>query len=270
MFRLRDLELPKGYTDGQLANALIANVVYTYGDRRDKCGYDIAQIPAEGEPESGVTAMCDVVICARPDATMFITDYASGKLGIVALSDLEAQFVAANPELMADIATLMGYDGYVVYQLQKPATGEQSRILWFVVSRNWEHLTDSVAIKRYADGGADKNRGIFTAPGAAKALFTFMNTPGMGEFNTPNGIVLWTAAQIRVPVEYYDTDFQNVQDVARQAVLLNKDDADDKMTNVTTTLVAINALVGSLSVFGNTVKEVAEGYSRACQYIPRP
>lgn len=270
MFKIRSLGLQEEYTQAQLANALIANVVYTYGDRRDKCGYDIATIPAGGDPEPGVTAMCDVVICVRPDATMFITDYATGKLGVVPLSNDEATFVAANASLMSDIADLMGYDDYVVYTLQKPAAGEQSRILWFVVSRDWEHQTDSVVIKRYTDAAEDTDRGIFTAPGAIKALFTLMNTPGMGDFNTPNGIVLWTAAQIRVPVEYYDTDFQNVQDVARQAVLLNMAEANGKFDTTTAALAASVELIGTLSVFGNTVKDVTARYNNISQYIPRP
>lgn len=271
MFKIRDIQLGTEYTDTDLANALMDVVAYSYGDRIGDGGYDIATIPAEGAADSGVVAMGPIVLATRPDATMFITDYASGKMGVVPLSTAEATFVTNNAALMARIATLLGYADYVVYTLTHPASGEQSRLVWSVMNFDFGTSRGETAVKVYTDNAADTTyRGIYHSPDTSAALFTAINTEGLGNMTAPNGIVAWNVTQVRIPLEYYLTDTQNVQDAARKTVQYNAIHSDEQDAVMTQAFGSVAALVGSLSVFGDSVKNVTERYNSVTQYIPRP
>lgn len=268
MFKLRDIVLPNGYTTGQLANALMDTVVYTYGDRFTREGADIATVPGEGESDTGVVQTGRTAVFAKPDATMLITDYATAHMGVVPFSTAESQFVAENSDLMADIATLLGYTDYVVYQYTAVHAGSRMRFIWFEVGRDFTSSTDLTNIRKVFS--ENSSHGMWTAPGADLQMYKEIAMPDMASMLAPNAIVIWDTYRARVPFEYYITDMQNVQDAARQAVAQNAKAVQQQIEVITTAFGSMADLVGNLSVFGNTVKDVANRYNNVSQYIPRP
>lgn len=272
MFKLRDIQLSGEFTDTELSNALVSAVVYTYGDRCGECGYDIAPIPQGGADDVGTVLMGRVVVATRPDATMLVTEYTSGKMGVIPMSAEEVNFVQANTGLMQRIATLLGYSDYVVYTMTAPSVDERSRLVQTVRGFSYATLTDSYVVEHYEHtSGAPVNvSGIYHSVDTSAKLFDAITTPGLGSRAAPNGVVLWTSTQVRIPMEYYLTDVQNVQDASRKAVQLNRAHSDAQDAVMTEAFSSVAALVGSLSVFGDSVRSVTERYNNVTQYIPRP
>jgi hypothetical protein len=267
MFKLRDILLSGEFTDNELSNALIGVATYTYRDRTGDCGYDIAATPEEGASDTGVVHVGRVVIIASaPDATMLITDYASGKMGIVPMSAEEDAFVRANPVLMTRIAALLGYSDYLVYGLTTPDTGYRSRLVWQMMSYNYATGQGYITLEKYESGS--RASGVYHPDGTPNALFITVDEANPRV--APNGVVKWNPSQMRIPEEYYLTDMQNVQDVARRAVQLNAAHSDAQDAVMTEAFADVTALVGSLSVFGDSVKAVTDRYNKVTQYIPRP
>jgi len=266
MFRLRDISLGDGYTSGELANELMKHIVYTYGDRVEDAGYVFDTIPAEGAERTGWMYVGACMLCTRPDATMLVTEYASGKMGIIPFTQSERNFVEAHGDLMQDIAQLLGYTDYVVYSYVQVSEGEEARLAVGVKKFSYPNNTSIT----YNHAEASNLRFIYIPEGQPKAMFTTVNTPNIGNVVAPNGVTGWVSNNVTVPLEYYLTDIQNVQDAARSAVASNKALADGQVETLTTALANVASLLGGLSVFGNTVKDVADRYNSITQYIPRP
>lgn len=268
MFKIRDIVLPNDYTDAELANALMATVAYTYGDHITDQGFDISTIPGEGETETGTTVAGVAVVCASPDATMFITDVTSGKMAIVPFSADELAYVNAHSDLMSDIAELLGYSDFIVYQYYPVDVGEEARAVWSSMNYQWGSNTTVMTLNHYTNNSHDK--GIYIATGATKQMYNTVAIPGFGNGLAPNGVVRWSGTQVWTPLEFYLTDMQNVQDAARKAVARNAQSTDERFTAITQSYANIAELVGSLAVFGNTVKDVTQRYNNVAQYIRRP
>lgn len=268
MFKLRDMQLSGDFTDTDLSNALMSVVTYTYGDRFNNYGFDIAPTPAEGAGDSGNVYLGPTMLVATPDATILVTEYASGAMGVIPMSSAEAAFVQANASLMQRIATLLGYSDYDVYVYTTPDDSHRNRQSYTELYYDFAALEGKSTVRKNIQSSA--NRGIYHPANTLPALFTNVNTEGIGDVTAPNGVAVWYGTQARIPLEYYLTDIQNVQDAARKAVQLNAAHADDQVATMTEALASVAALVGSLSVFGDTVKSVTDRYNNVTQYIPRP
>lgn len=272
MFKLRNIQLDAGFTPADLAQQLVSNVVYTYGDRVVPCGYEIVDIPGEGESESGTTLIKDTVLCAKPDATMLATEYSTGYLAVIPFSSDEVTFAGANGTLLAAIAQLLGYQDYVVYSAHN-TNGKRGHHAWTNACYDWATDTPNFAISKQLVTTSLANRILWYAPNASPAMFIPIESEevvGPTEQVAPNAVLQWRTGQIRIPMEYYLTDMQNVQDAARQAVLLNAAVNKDQFDTLTTAYGAMAGMLGNISVFGNTVKDVTERYNNITQYIPRP
>lgn len=269
MFKIRDISLSDNYTDGDLANALMAVVTYTYGDRMLDFGYDIVDVVAEGESDSGYIDIKPTVLCRVPDATIFVTEHATGKMGVIPMSSAEAQFIHDHQTVIADIAKLLGYPGYIVYSYVEVTSGKRSRFAKATTMYNFSTGQGATIVAGNSDTYA---RGIYVPDVNYPILFRRFSEVGFTAEDQAiaNGVVLLNSSAARIPLEYYLTDMQNVQDAARAAVAGNKRDAEAKFDAVTQVYANIASLVGSLAVFGNTVKDVTERYNSVTQYIPRP
>lgn len=261
MFKLANLSLPLNYTDEELANAMTAVVTYTMGDKIEQCGYDIHAIPAEGAADTGATVVRTAVIMQNPQATLLVTINGTRTMGVIPLSSDEADYVASHSDLVSRIATLLGYNAYVVFQYAAPTAAERSRFVWAATYRDW--ATDSNVFELQSSAIADATHGVWTAPNTEKAMFSVAG-------NAPNGVVNWSSSQVRLPLEYYITDMENVQDASRLAVTVNRTHCDEQAEVTTEVLAGVTELVGSLSVFGNSVKDVTQRYNAVTRYIPRP
>lgn len=271
MFKLRNIQLGDEFTDVELSNALMSVVTYTYGDRFMDRGYDIAATPSEGASDSGSISVGPVVIANNPDATLLVTDYASGKMGVISTSAAEAAFVQENPALMQRIATLLGYSDYVIYVLTQLVEGQQSRTAFSSITFDFGTNTGSVTVTGFTRAyDSDPSRGIYHSPDTPAKLYTVLSGATISGMIAPNGLVKWSWAEFQIPLAYYITDMQNVQDAAMKAVKMNAAHSDAQDAAMTQAFSSVAALVGSLSVFGDTVKNVTERYNNITQYIPRP
>lgn len=270
MFKLRDIVLPDSYDQGVLANALIKTVTYTFGDRFGKFGYDLMDKTAEGESETGITDVKTVALTHVVDATILVTEYASGKMGVIPLSSDERTFVDAHQELMSAIAALLGYDDYIVYQYTAVTSGKQSRLAYDVCYYDWSNNAAVDFLNHQVD--YYDSRALWHPSNAPTTLFRRFDDTGF--FGTDkvaaNGIVRGNNYQLFIPMEYYMTDMQNVQDAAMKAVRDNKLVSDGQVEALTTALSGCASMIGSLAVFGNSVKDVADRYNSITRYIPRP
>lgn len=270
MFRLRGIQLPTDYSDAELALALTKVVTYTYGDRLENEGFDIAAVPSESATDAGIVIIGPTVLSVKPDATMLATDYASGKMAVIPFSDDERAFVDANASLVQRIAQLLGYAEYVKYEFVTIAEGERGRHNYTYKNYDWgTNTTNDVVGHTYVSHGSQVV-GLFRPGGSAKALYTLVNTPGIGDVAAPVGVLQWSATSVYIPYAFYVTDTQNVQDAARKSVTYSAKQQDDRFDNTNAALASMAALVGSMSVFGNTVKDVTNSYNTVTQYIPRP
>lgn len=269
MFKLRDITLPDQYTDADLAHALSAVVTYTYGDRVALHGFDIVTVPGEGESETGALAINTCYVTVLPDATLFVTNYATGKLGVVPATEAESTFVNANATLMARIAQLMGYDDYVVYQWYRPGGSEHARLSWVTMAYNYADAQHPVLTGAGVSSPADAHCGILKASTDSKEMFSRVNGPSIGSAVVANGISLWGGQFFIIPEPYYMTDLQNVQDVCRKSVAVNGDDIDALIAANST----LRGVIESTVIFGSTFKSVVQSndaMDRMSQYLPRP
>lgn len=270
MFKLADVPTNVEYTDKTLADALLQVVEYTYGDRFGMFGYDIADIPAEGATDVGVTSVKETVLTTIPDATMFVTDFATGKLGVIPFTETEAAFVSGNQTIMSMIADILGYDDYVVFTYVTLTEGKRNRIVYGDAYCEWATGTNYLGLKTVVDTGLA--RGIWVADPMQPKLFRPFASEGFFGFEqvAGNGVMHENNFTLRVPLEFYLTDMQNIQDMAKFTLLSNKADSDAADAALALAMGNAAEMIGSLSVFGNTVKDVAQRYNTISQYIPRP
>jgi hypothetical protein len=121
-----------------------------------------------------------------------------------------------------------------------------------------------------------------TVDKAAKPdIATVIGSPFPGEDLTiRNPVMLWTASngvRFSTPIEHFYTDLENVatintkcDTILGQRVKDVKSSIDGQIETLTTAFGSVAELIGTLSVFGNTVKDVTNKYNTISQYIPRP